>query len=150
MLRNNQESGPFTLDEVKSMSLKSYDLIWVVGKSAAWRYPAEIPELITLAPSVPEERTDYLNTETNAENPKPDSTYAKIPNPRSIQQPTVNGQRSSVNHSIYINLPGEKKSANELSDLVLNNSGLVASNPSKSEEDISEFNKRTASSAARY
>ena len=42
------------MDEVKSMSLKSYDLLWVVGKSAAWRYPGEIPELKSFAPFVPE------------------------------------------------------------------------------------------------
>ena len=58
LLRNNKESGPFTMDEVKSMSLKSYDLIWVVGKSAAWRYPGEIPELKSFAPSVPEQGAD--------------------------------------------------------------------------------------------
>ena len=45
LLRNNQESGPFTMEEIKGMSLKAYDLLWVVGKSAAWRYPGEIAEL---------------------------------------------------------------------------------------------------------
>ncbi|HEY2349231.1 MAG TPA: hypothetical protein VGH64_09455, partial [Puia sp.] len=60
LLRNNKESGPFTLDEVKGMSLKMYDLIWIVGKSAAWRYPGEIPELKSFAPTVPEGEADLF------------------------------------------------------------------------------------------
>ena len=50
LLRNNKESGPFTIEEIQAMPLKSYDLLWVVGKSAAWRYPGEIAELKSFAP----------------------------------------------------------------------------------------------------
>ncbi len=55
LLRNNKESGPFTIEEIKGMSLKTYDLLWVVGKSAAWRYPGEITELKSFAPPLPEQ-----------------------------------------------------------------------------------------------
>lgn len=58
LLRNNKESGPFTLDELVAKGLKAYDLIWVKGKSAAWRYPGEIPELIQFAPPVEEQPYD--------------------------------------------------------------------------------------------
>jgi len=67
LLRNNKESGPFTLDEVQGMSLKTYDLIWVVGKSAAWRYPGEIPELQSFAPSVPEQEPDFFRKRQSAD-----------------------------------------------------------------------------------
>jgi hypothetical protein len=149
LLRNNQESGPFTLDEVKSMSLKSYDLIWVVGKSAAWRYPGEIPELKSSTPSVPEQETDLFRKRTNTESQGSDSN-ALIPDPRNSQRSITNGQRPATNHSVYINLPAEKKSENPLSDLILAESGLTASVSPKSEDDFSEIYKRQPSAAVRY
>ncbi|MDB5229906.1 MAG: hypothetical protein JWN76_711 [Chitinophagaceae bacterium] len=42
--------GPFTLEELVASGLKLYDLVWVDGKSAAWRYPSEINELKAHAP----------------------------------------------------------------------------------------------------
>ena len=70
LLRNNKESGPFSIEEIKDMSLKSYDLLWVVGKSAAWRYPGEIIELKSFAPPVPElALSDLFRKKPNAENP---------------------------------------------------------------------------------
>ncbi len=44
LLRNNQEEGPFTAEELIQKNLRPYDLIWVDGSSATWRYPAEIPQ----------------------------------------------------------------------------------------------------------
>ena len=68
LLRNNQESGPFSIEEIKGMSLKSYDLLWIVGKSAAWRYPGEISELKSFAPPVPEQSGNLYIKNKNAEN----------------------------------------------------------------------------------
>ncbi|HZF63184.1 MAG TPA: hypothetical protein VEZ55_01800 [Chitinophagaceae bacterium] len=42
LLRNNKQSGPFTLDELVQQSLKPFDLVWMEGRSAGWRYPTEI------------------------------------------------------------------------------------------------------------
>ena len=58
LLRSNKESGPFTQDELIAMGFKPYDLIWVDGKSAGWRYPSEIPELKAYAPVVEEQPYD--------------------------------------------------------------------------------------------
>ncbi len=58
LLRNNKQSGPFTLDDLRSMGLKAYDLLWIEGKSAAWRYPSEIEELKAFAPTVEEQPYD--------------------------------------------------------------------------------------------
>jgi hypothetical protein len=150
LLRNNKESGPFTMDEVKSMSLKTYDLIWVVGKSAAWRYPGEIPELKSFAPSVPEQDEDFFRKRTNTESQGSDFSNSKIPDAINSQRPTANGQRSVTNRSIYINLPAEKKSGNQLSDLILEESGLIASDSPKSEYDFSEIYRKQPSAAVRY
>jgi hypothetical protein len=58
LLRNNKQSGPYTFDDLKSMGLKAYDLVWLEGKSAAWRYPSELEELSSFAPAVEEQPFD--------------------------------------------------------------------------------------------
>lgn len=45
LLRNNVESGPYSLEQLKAMHLKADDLLWEEGGSTAWKYPAEIDEL---------------------------------------------------------------------------------------------------------
>jgi hypothetical protein len=45
ILRDNKEKGPFSMEELLALQLKPYDLIWVEGKSAGWRYPSEIDSL---------------------------------------------------------------------------------------------------------
>lgn len=45
LLRNNQQSGPFNIEELAGMSLQAKDLIWIIGQSAGWRYPEEIDDL---------------------------------------------------------------------------------------------------------
>ena len=58
LLRNNKQTGPYSVEELEQMGLKPYDLIWVNGKSAAWRYPGEIDELKSFAPPVEEQPYD--------------------------------------------------------------------------------------------
>ncbi|MBX3241538.1 MAG: hypothetical protein KIT80_11175 [Chitinophagaceae bacterium] len=45
LLRDNQESGSFTYEELVSKKLRKLDLIWVEGESIVWKYPSEIKEL---------------------------------------------------------------------------------------------------------
>lgn len=58
LLRDNKQTGPHTLDEIRAMGLKKYDLIWVEGKSAAWRYAGEINEMKAFAPEIEEQPFD--------------------------------------------------------------------------------------------
>lgn len=58
LLRDNKENGPFTLDQLISKGFKAYDLIWIEGKSAGWRYPSEIDELKAYAPIIEEQPFD--------------------------------------------------------------------------------------------
>ena len=58
LLRDNKESGPYSQEEMIAKGFKPYDLIWVEGKSAGWRYPSEIPELKVYAPVVEEQPYD--------------------------------------------------------------------------------------------
>lgn len=45
LLRQNQQTGPFSLDELLRFHLTPYDLIWIEGRSAGWYYPQEIEAL---------------------------------------------------------------------------------------------------------
>ena len=58
LLRSNKESGPYSLNDLVTLGLKPYDLVWVDGRSAAWRYPSEISELQEYAPIVEEQPYD--------------------------------------------------------------------------------------------
>ncbi len=58
LLRDNKQSGPYSVKELSAHGLKPYDLVWLEGKSAAWRYPSEIDELKPFAPVVEEQPFD--------------------------------------------------------------------------------------------
>ena len=45
LLRDNQESGPYTHEEIIAKDLRPKDLVWKDGVSAQWLYPTEIDEL---------------------------------------------------------------------------------------------------------
>ena len=58
LLRDNKETGPYSLNELLDLGIKAYDLVWVQGKSAAWRYPSEVEELRAFAPPAEEQPFD--------------------------------------------------------------------------------------------
>src|SRR5262245_38150329 len=83
LLRSNKESGPYSLSELVSLGLKPYDLIWIKGKSAAWRYPGEIDELKEYAPAVEEQPYDRFYKKPGEEKkPEPVAPAPKV-------QPTI-------------------------------------------------------------
>ncbi|MBO9683927.1 MAG: hypothetical protein J7502_14890, partial [Flavisolibacter sp.] len=45
LLRNNQESGPHSIEQLASVGLFPLDLIWIEDESSAWKHPDEIEEL---------------------------------------------------------------------------------------------------------
>src|SRR5688572_33094712 len=58
LLRDNKETGPYSVEQLIEKGLKPYDLVWLNGRSAAWRYPSEIDELKPYAPAVEEQPYD--------------------------------------------------------------------------------------------
>jgi hypothetical protein len=52
-----------------NLGLKPYDLVWVEGKSAAWRYPSEVDLLKSYAPATEEQPYDrfYKKAEERTE-----------------------------------------------------------------------------------
>ncbi|HEX7903166.1 MAG TPA: hypothetical protein VF487_04735 [Chitinophagaceae bacterium] len=121
LLRNNKESGPYTLNELVSQRLKAYDLVWANGKSAAWRYPGEIPELKEYAPAVEEQPYDRFFKKPS-EQKKQETVVA--PQQKTIEPseatpapviresiPIVEEVKPSFvpKRSVFVTLPGQKQ-----------------------------------------
>lgn len=115
LLRDNKENGPYTLDQLLSFGLKAYDLVWINGRSAAWRYPSEIEELRPYAPVVEEQPFDrfYKKPEDTVQ-PKPQVKSAQDePQPAyQAYQPKIAAQveekpakKEPVRKSVFVTLP---------------------------------------------
>src|SRR5687767_928338 len=76
LLRDNKQTGPYTAEELAAKGLKAYDLVWLEGKSAAWRYPSEIQELKPFAPVVEEQPYDRFYKRQNSTVKKQQETVA--------------------------------------------------------------------------
>ena len=96
LLRDNKQNGPYTFDEIKAKGLKAYDLVWVEGKSAAWRYPGEVEELKPFAPAVVEQPYDRFFKRPSQEN--------KIAEPLKPNKPLENIKQAQVSEKEIINL----------------------------------------------
>lgn len=106
LLRDNKESGPFTLEDLLSFGLKPYDLIWVQGKSAAWRYPSEVEELKSFAPAVEEQPFDRFYKK-NSEEKKEELTPAV--NEYSRNTPIAKEDPPAINEEYNRYIPAAKK-----------------------------------------
>lgn len=113
LLRNNKETGPFTLEELLKTGLKPYDLVWISGKSAAWRYPSEIDELKAYAPEVEEQPFDrfFKKPGTDKADPVPvPTTQQEIPVAHQAYAPKVavaEQQKYVAKKSVFVTLPGQ-------------------------------------------
>lgn len=89
LLRSNKQSGPYSAEELQQMGLKAYDLIWVDGKSAAWRYPGEVDELKSFAPPVEEQPYDrfYKKPEEKSQESKADTPPTSVITPQKSEEP---------------------------------------------------------------
>lgn len=95
LLRNNKEQGPFTKDELLSKGLKPYDLVWIEGRSAGWRYPSEIEELKAFAPVVEEQPYDRFYKKTSEQSASAKEETAVIV--ETVQEkPTIEQSNSST------------------------------------------------------
>ncbi|MBL7745663.1 MAG: hypothetical protein JNN00_19485 [Chitinophagaceae bacterium] len=101
LLRNNKESGPYSLDDLMQMGLKAYDLVWVQGKSAAWRYPSEVEELKPFAPVVEEQPFDrFFKKQT--EGVKPEAVKQEI------QAIAPEHEKYVPKKSVFVTMPVKK------------------------------------------
>lgn len=114
LLRNNKESGPYDLTQLLSFGLKPYDLIWIEGKSAAWRYASEVAELKPHAPTVEEQPYDrFFKKNTDPAQPvKEEQPIKEAPAaaPRIPDMPVEKKYEPYIpKKSVFVTLPGQQK-----------------------------------------
>jgi hypothetical protein len=95
LLRNNKQTGPYSLEELVQLQLKPFDLVWAEGKSAGWLYPSEIDAL------KPYLETTAVSSEAEVQSPKPE-----VPSPK----PEVLSLKPVVKPSQPLAVAEEKKS----------------------------------------
>lgn len=96
LLRNNSESTPLSLEDLKRIGLLPTDLLWVECQSVCWQQPQEIPELRQL-----------LNqTVLPALTPVMDEVMEKYTPPVKKETPVTNGKKG-----VYVELPSNYNSA---------------------------------------
>jgi hypothetical protein len=113
LLRNNKQSGPYSLDDLKSMGLKAYDLVWLEGKSAAWRYPSELEELKAFAPAVEEQPFDRFYRRpapatATAANAAGATLSSKAPAADAPIPVTVESSKAPGKRIIYVTMPAAR------------------------------------------
>jgi hypothetical protein len=117
LLRNNKNSGPYSLEALIQLGLKPYDLVWVEGKSAAWRYPSEVEDLKFYAPVVEEQPYDRFYKKPSeakieaAEKPapiqevKPIQPEVKYIVPEEVKQSTKIAEIKTPKKQVFVSLP---------------------------------------------
>lgn len=120
LLRDNKQSGPYTVEELVAKGLKPYDLVWLEGKSAAWRYPSEMEDLLPYAPAVEEQPYDRFYKKPGADavhdtaamqpatSPHPEVTAAvnntvEATKPITVGAANENMQDAPIEHTITSN-----------------------------------------------
>src|SRR5882757_1560771 len=113
LLRDNKQSGPYTFDELKEKGLKAYDLVWIEGKSAAWRYPSEVEELRAFAPVVEEQPFDRFYKKPSQSNTSVTPAAVRTSSNPTVAASILTGDTSSVpgKRIIYVTLPAGKTAA---------------------------------------
>lgn len=115
LLRDNKQTGPYSFDDLKEKGLKPYDLVWVEGKSAAWRYPSEIEELSAFAPAVEEQPFDRFYKKPSQNNGSSNNNTITLPGTDKVAAAVVSGDDSAVpgQRIIYVTLPAGKTAPRE-------------------------------------
>ncbi|HYF29962.1 MAG TPA: DUF4339 domain-containing protein [Chitinophagaceae bacterium] len=111
LLRNNKQTGPYSAEELQQMGLKAYDLIWVEGKSAAWRYPGEVEELKSFAPPVEEQPYDrfYKKSEATAKNQSQAEPPALQSQPATVTEKPASKKEKEYKR-VFVTLPSNATS----------------------------------------
>ena len=104
LLRDNKQSGPYSTEELLAKGLKAYDLVWLEGKSAAWRYPSELPELKPFAPTVEEQPYDRFYKKPVAEQDAAEPAAAPVKEKETARTAAATGNAASSG-KVYVTMP---------------------------------------------
>jgi hypothetical protein len=67
ILRNNQQTGPFTIDELLQQQLRPSDMVWIEGKSSVWTYLSELELIPFVKDPLASQSNPVLKTEDEIE-----------------------------------------------------------------------------------
>lgn len=125
LLRDNKQSGPYTCEELQAKGIKAYDLVWIEGKSAAWRYPSEVEELKPYAPVVEEQPFERFYKKPTEETSDIRSRKEEMLQPAKSEPVNKKIERSTpatppaTSRKVYINFPASvSPKSNPLSEPV--------------------------------
>jgi hypothetical protein len=102
LLRDNQEKGPFTWEELKDLGLKPNDLIWINGESTRWYHPIEIQSLFPREIECLDPKKELEYASFNAFAPQRLNEYPVLPNTTDsfhnfqIEEPDQESSRSGT------------------------------------------------------
>jgi len=105
LLRDNKQTGPYTAQELAAKGLKPYDLVWLEGKSAAWRYPGELEELKAFAPGVEEQPFDRFYKKPGEQASETTQQQAVAETSTVQESQPVNKQVEQASKHIYVTMP---------------------------------------------
>jgi hypothetical protein len=77
LLRDDVQSGPFTLEEIKTKNLQATDLIWKLGISNGWSHASEIDELDLVKQDHSSSTPDTSSSDKNTSSPTLKTNYRK-------------------------------------------------------------------------
>lgn len=157
LLRNNSESTPLSLEDLKRIGLLPSDLLWVECQSVCWQHPQEIPELKKLLTTdeqpvnIPvtedefEKYTPPVNTDTVTTTVK-NRVYVKLPStPTStaVEKEKVPIVTKQTDKSEKITTP-KKKAAPEyaqytMNDILLDQVETIPQSTNKTPTDKTEL-----------
>ncbi|AXY73159.1 DUF4339 domain-containing protein [Paraflavitalea soli] len=144
LLRDNKQTGPYSVEELTTKGLKPYDLVWLDGKSAAWRYPSEIAELKAFAPAVEEQPYDRFYKKNTAQQAatqasQTNSTYQQPVHTEAIVVTTpVTGNSTPqpvIAKKIYVTLPAGAGNRGTTSTTTANGKTTQANSQATDKED---------------
>jgi hypothetical protein len=113
LLRDNKQTGPYTAQQLAEKGLKPYDLVWLEGKSAAWRYPGELEELKAFAPVVEEQPYDRFFKKPGEQQTEQSAAVKQTEHQATTvkESQPVNKQVEQTSKHIYVTMPGGSRVA---------------------------------------
>jgi len=138
LLRSNKQSGPYTLHQLVSDGLKPYDLVWVEGKSAAWRYPSEVDGLKDYAPATEEQPYDrfYKKSEDKLQEKKVNKTLQ--PQEETSYSLPVENKTVTTSRTVFVAMPENHVAKKQSQPVYVKTPVIVENRPVVVEEKRTE------------
>lgn len=104
LLRNNKESGPYSLEGLREAGLGPGDLVWVEGQSVCWLPPSEIQELKSMIAAAAKKSALTVSAEKPVDKAV-SGAFEKKKTPVSIPVPEKKTALNNGEYSAYQPLP---------------------------------------------